>query len=325
MHAERIGRREFLRLGAQTGVGLAAAFLVGCNKAENQSATNSGVELNQDTVERVSRFAIEDFNRILATNLDIEKTTAQIKLVSSLDEYQQIIGANEQGYIPKDEITRPAITTDQTPQSPKSIYLYNSALTITLSQIPENFREIALNEFIEMVIKHELVHFSSAQYPSPALHDVTYGKIVKNIPEFAGKEIIAGVVEGAEVKATVAGQKKSLFQNLEEAEAFLIGDLAIRKRGQLPYIEPLTAGDLGIEVQAQLTRDLLTKLNPDLDESLKNLFSLRNKVGGREEYCLQIANSLSGKVRPGEELFFANSVLFLVDVGDAQNYRALTS
>lgn len=127
--------------------------------------------------------------------------------------------------------------------------------------------------------------------------DSPYGKMLANLPVFRGKTVEKGKVEGAEVDGRLDGKYVSSFENLEEAEAFLIGEMIMRKRGRNQVATWPDAVQVGVGVQASLLRDLLTK------------------IGVGERF----------KISPQDHLFFAMSVLFLIDVGDVRSYRQLTN
>jgi len=50
-----------------------------------------------------------------------------------------------------------------------------------------------------------------------------------NDKNIRGKQITPDMVMGAEVKAYADGVRKSTFENLEESEAFIIGDFVAKK------------------------------------------------------------------------------------------------
>ena len=142
-----------------------------------------------------------------------------------------------------------------------------------------------------------------------------------NDKNIRGKQITPDMVMGAEVKAYADGVRKSTFENLEESEAFIIGDFVAKKRGRPQIATYLTASDMGIESQVNLIRDLQGRIGFDLDNGVRMLAALRGEIGGRERYGRFIGEKFG--IVEKDRLFFSMSLLHAINIGDTNMYQRL--
>ena len=337
----RLSRRGFLKATGEAALGVGAVVLFGCTtnkKPETptpkmpevkipQGEQNLGKlpELTELQVKDIARIATADFNKVLGFQLSDDEIVEKTNLVPTLEKFQEIVAVSEESYVPKNEIDRAAITSDSRSIHGREIFLNKLSLEQTTSELPNSEQgKSAKFEFVEFIEIHELTHFISSAYRSDQLHDLVYGKMLANIAAFKDKNVQMQFVEGAEVHGLVDGKQVSTFQKLEEAEAFLIGEMVMRKRGKNQTVSWPKAKDVGAEVQADLLKNLLSKLGRgDVDENLKTLAHLRSEEGGREKFCQLIGERF--KIPTQDQLFFSMSVLFAIDLGDRQLYQNLTN
>lgn len=274
--------------------------------------------LTEREIQEAAAIVVEDYNRVLDLSLDQDEVKEQVVLVKELEEYQAILKRVEEGYEAGDELKRPAIATHERSPYGRKIFLYQKAIEAMTSRLPNNEKgRQARADFIRFVITHELGHWLGACYESEALHDLIFQKIFKK--SFAGKNIKNGFVKGAEIKATVDGVEKAALQNLEEAEVVVISEFVIKNRADPKIVVPPSVEEFGIKTQHELLLDLLNKLNPDLNQSIKTLARLRMQEGGREKFCRLIGEKFNA--RPGDQLFFGLVVLLAIDYADIEIYQ----
>lgn len=279
-------------------------------------------EMSNDEIMTSVQQSLRDFNKALDASLSEQEVVSNVIILSDLKEYQALIAQEETGYIPSNELDRPAITTAERHIKGKKIVFYKPAITAISRQLPNTPEgKAARREFVENISTHELVHYTVANYSSDAIHSIFFGLMLANNPQFKNKKIDQGTVHGAKVTAIADGAWKAGFMKLEEAEAAVISDLVIDKRGRPQMSKRTTAADIGVGIQATLLRDLLSKLAVDKNDSIKHLFQLRQGVGGREKLCEEMGTRFN--VPPKDRLFFGLSTLFTIDIGDEKTYREL--
>lgn len=311
-------RREFLRLGTAA----AAVLLFGCRtKGESPKleSTPSFVEITNDDIQNITRVTVKHFNEFLGFNLSEEEVAKHVLVASDIYKYQELI-ADNQGYIPGFE-TRPAITTDPDFNIDPKIILYKPAIEEQVRQrdlLSEGNDRQKMSDFIENIMMHELSHWVSPLYSSDELHNLVYNHMFADFQPYKGKRIEKRGVRGAEVSALLENQQVSHFQTLEEAEAITISNFVMAKLDK-PY---LTAAELQVGTHVDLLNDLLKKLNPDFDEAVKTLATLRAQPNGRKELCSLIAKKFN--VDEQTNLLFCMSLLFSIDQGDTKTYQNLT-
>lgn len=320
-----ISRREFLRIAAlSVGAVVTAPLLNACAGPSNPNIRPTSVptlisnhELDQAEVSRIARLAINDYNRVLGLNVNAEKAVSSVQMVATLSEYQNILKNMDDSYIPQDETNRIAVTDDKR----KKIYIYKPGYDFYTKTLPQTEQgKQGREEFLEKILTHELAHWAAPEYMSPEIHKVVYGTMLANLPNNKGKPTEDLGVQGAKIYAKVGGEKRTNFKRVEEAEADLISNHVMLKRGKPKTIN---YPDIGLANRLRLLGDLIIKLGPDANENVKNLAQLRGQEKGREAIC-----GLIGKTHnkpSSDHLFFGMSVLYAIEVGDETLYRQLTS
>lgn len=327
-NARKISRRHALKIigaGALATTALispAAYFLL-----KDGESTPNETEITQDGLEKVTKRCVEDFNRLFNIDINNQEITNKVKLVSTNQEFQQIaIQDKTKEY--KDSIGhRLAVNMDESSPFGKMIFVNKEAIEETLTSIKrEPNYNFLRDEQIEMVMKHELAHFTAKRYMSPALHTVVYGTMFANEPLFRGKRLKESYVQGAGIVTFIEDDPigKNPFSTLEEAEAFIIADFAMRARGRKLSIVPFLPEDHGISDQATLLTRVLSRISKDPFTSIPMLQRFRLQEGGRETFCSAIAKAYPELGVPREqELFFGMSVLYTVAKGDARSFEAI--
>ncbi|EKD86597.1 MAG: hypothetical protein ACD_37C00224G0003 [uncultured bacterium] len=218
-------RRDLIKVGVVAGV---SALLGGCSvKVET---TKRLPEITEGDVKTIALRCISDFNKVLGLSIPEKDAASKVHLVSDLALYQNILKESEIDYQPSNEKDRPGITTDSSFSSGVQIFLYKDAIDELTRSLPATEQGIRAREnLVEWIIYHEFSHWSASNYPSVELHDLVYGKMFANDKNIRGKQITPDMVMGAEVKAYADGVRKSTFENLEESEAFIIGDFVAKK------------------------------------------------------------------------------------------------
>lgn len=313
----KLSRRDLIKCGIAVGVN---ALLGGCSS--KTETIKRLPEITEGDVKTIALRCISDFNKVLGLSIPERDAASKVHLVTDLALYQDILKKSESGYQPTNEKNRPGITTDSSYSSGKQIFLYKDAIDELTGSLPASEQGIGAREnLVEWIIYHEFSHWSASNYPSIELHDLIYGKMFVNDRNIRGRQITPDMVVGAEVKAFVNGIRKTTFENLEESEAFIIGDFVAKKRGRPQIVTYLTSSDMGIEPQVNLIRDLQGRIGLDLDNGVKLLAALRGETGGRERYGRFIGEKF-GIVETGR-LFFSMSLLNAINIGDANMYQRL--
>lgn len=281
-------------------------------------------EVTETNIKNIAKRCIGDFNRVLGFRIPEEEAVSKVNLTADLKTYQDIIKESDIDYQPTDEKDRPGITTDSHHSRGKQIFLYKSAIDEMTKALPATEQgSKAREDFIEWVINHELSHWVASNYPSAQLHSLVYEKMFAGTDQLRGKQITPDIVVGAKVKAYADGVRKSVFQSLEEAEAFVIGDFVTKRRGRPQVGTFITASDMEIQPQVDLLLDLLRRIGPNPDDAIKTLASIRTEVGGREKYGKIIGQKFG--VVENDQLFFSMSLLYAIDGGDRNLYQRLVS
>ncbi len=309
-------RKEFLKATMVTGLAIGTGMaLEGCTPGTPRIEDQAIAGLTQNTLEQIAGITAYDYSQTLGIDLSAETAKSRVMLIDDLSKYQDLIRSAEVDYYPSDEMNRLAITIGPI------IYVYKpSFMAITRSFDNSLVAREARGEMVEFILTHEFTHGLAPEYPSAILNQIVYGKMLSDI--FRGKTIEPSVVSGAEVMAIVDGVRKSVFQNLDEAESVTIGRYVMDHRGRKNlFAYPPYAG---LEQSLSMFKQLLQKMgNPD--ETLKQWAKLRTQVGGREEICKWIAKTFhKDQLSEEDQLFFALSVLYTIDVADANAFQHLT-
>lgn len=338
--ARRITRRHMLRLttvgiattAAAVGGGVASWLLLG-PESQPQQTTIPNTELKdsdeqlQQSLEKATRQSVDDFRKLFNVNLNADEIIQRSRFVNTSAELYQL-GAldktKEVDFTGRIE----AQTFDQSHPMGKTIVYNKESIALSMEPFKDIPEFTALREeYLEMLIKHELVHYTAQRYESPQLHAVVYEKIFANSSELRGKRLTLGYVQGADIIAFVEGDPlaKNPFHLIEEAEAFLISDFAMRARGRKLTLVPFAPEDQGTPNQVAMFSRLLNRIDPDLFKSVPTLFNLRRKAGGREELCNLLKKAYPDvNVQPGEELFFGMSIMTAIARGDIPLFNAMT-
>lgn len=330
---KKVTRKKFIH-----GLGLAAGAisLYGCGiqpTPTQERKTNltpltkekrSLPEITDREIKTIASRCIGDFNRVLGFNLPNE-TSEKTNLVNSLQQYQSIIGEQETDYVLTNEKNRPGITTDRTHSKGKQIFLFKDAISEMTKNFPNTVEAIKGREdILEWIINHELAHYATSNYESSVLHNLVFGRMFANQSFFKGKDIKPDLVFGAKIRAFADNRRVAGFQNLEETEAFIIGDYVTRQTKKQRLVSFPEPEELGIEKQVLLLTDLLKKLNPNSNEAIIMLALLRSQTGGREKFGTMIGGKLTKVETQSDQLFAGMSILYAIDMGDPKLYQQLT-
>ncbi len=324
-----LGRRDFLRVSFFAALGLVGACTSPATPARptRASATSTAMpeatvseplpELTLSELQEVVGTAVDDYNKILGTNLDRDQASAAVVLVKTETEFQTIVKKLQPSYVATSEKFRPAITGDN------KVYINKSSIVYFTNEFPNTAEGSgARKELLEFVLAHELAHWSAVAYTSPDLYNLVFGKMFKNTAELKNKTVEMDIVQGAEIKAKVDGEVMSSFQNVEEAEATMLGTYVMNKRQGKRFIKDYPGSTY--PARMELLTDLVIKINPnDINSTLQKLAQLRSKMGGREEWAKLIGGTFN--IPDSDQLFFALSLLFAIDQGDSQLYKDILS
>lgn len=332
-----ISRRNFLKGSLELGAGIGSLILFGACKTDKNSDNKifqppletkpgtgpSATEvLSEDRLKEITRGDIRDFAKNLNLQLSEDEIVGNIVLVPTIQAFQAIQASNP-AYVPRDEISTPAITTDAKSNYGQKMFFNKASLDHLVNQAPPQLRPQAQVDLIHWVNAHELAHLTAAYYESDELHSMVFEKMLVNHPEIKGKKVEKGFVFGARVYAYVDGKIKNIFQSLEEAEAQAIRFFIVGKRSvPLSITIPNSSEGLGVKTQVDLLNDLLSKMGGPYENNLKTLAKIRTEIGGREKFCRLIGEKFN--IHPDEQLFFGMSVLFTIDLADSAGYQTLT-
>ena len=307
-------------------------WLEGCTgqKEKPELLTPERGEISRERLEKVIQRSVADMNRLFDINLDASEVFAKTTIVNTIREFQAILREDTTKEYDMTDMTGKleAVTTDESSPRGKSILLNLQSISDSLSKIANepNF-ELLQDEYLEMLIKHEIVHFSSRRYTSEQLHSVVYGKIFASTREIRDKNLTTAYVQGAGVVTFVQGDPigKNPFYLLEEAEAFFISDVAMRARGRALVLVPLAPEDHELSAQVQLLTRALSRIDRNPVNSARLLMNLRMREGGREELSNILAKAFpEAAVKPGDELFFAMSLAWAISSGNRQMFDLIT-
>lgn len=334
-----ITRRSLLRRSVEVAAGGAVILLFGGCTTERKpisipqdrvitpsrrSEVIRLTELTESDIKTIARRSIKDFNRVLGLAIPEEEAVSKVNLIGDLKTYQDIIAESEIDYQPTDEKDRPAITTDSYHSRGRQIFLYKGAIDDMTKYLPATERGTkAREDAIEWIVNHEFSHWVTPNYQSAELHSLVYERMFATLAGFGGRQITPDTVVGAKVKAYVDGVRKSTFQVLEEAEAFIIGDFVTKRRGRPQAGSFITASDMFIQPQVDLLLEFLRKLGPNIDDTIKTLARMRTEVRGREKYGRFIGEKFG--ITENDQLFFSMSLLYAIDTGDRNLYQRLVN
>lgn len=335
--AEPIVSRRFFVTRTLPTILVGSALAISCSTNEKAPVKNAipettnialQPEISQEKLAKVIYRSVADMNRLFGIDLNADDIVNRTKFVNSSSELESLL-KEQAPHIQLDPTgTYEAITMDESKTSPRSIILNRQAIDESLSSLKfdPNYA-IFQEEYLEMLLKHELVHYSAKKYSSPELHNVVYGKIFSNDPNIKGKTLTTAYVQGADIVSFTNGDPVGYnpFHLLEEAEAFFISNVAMRARGRTLILTPFEPGTQGIAKQVDLLTKTLSRIDRNPVNTARLLINLRNQEGGREKYCTTLAKAFSeAKIEPGNEYFFCMSLSFAISKGDQQLYDSVT-
>lgn len=312
-----ISRRDFLRIaaGGAIGVGLAAA---GYKLIEGQQGGQAeqiflSENVNPDELMTVYNRAIGDYNAVFDTDLSAQDFGNRITFIETISEFQAVMKKVESDYQNQDESQRPAITDDNGHIYVNVESIRNLTQDIQSDEVGRKMRA----EFVEEILLHELVHQLAFPDKSSALYEVVYNNMFVNIldPQTLMRHQVD--VRGAEVYAysNQDGRVKSVFQDLEEAEAIAISRYVINNRPRGRLIDPISSY---VPNQSSLFDVFLHTLgqrtNQDVGNLITELASTRRQQGGRESWCRTIGSAFG--IKSEEQLYFSLSAFYAIEIGN---------
>ncbi len=278
-------------------------------------------QLTDAEIKEVAGNALVDYNNVLETNLPEEVVKNDVIVLSDLAQYQQIIAQNEEGYVPQDEIQRPAITTDPDRNNQRKIYIYSPSLAYFARSLPANDEgRQGRRELVKSLFTHEFTHYNTKPYDSPELKRVVYEQMMGNVMRGHLVES-GGYVNGAVVEAKVDGKIGGFYHNIEEVEASLIGDYVMRQSEHRFPLTHFVAESLGLGVQANLYKEMLAKLDSNTANNMRNLSRFRTEEGGRENFGRLIGSKFN--IPSADQLIFGMNLLYVIDLGNRAAYDRL--
>jgi hypothetical protein len=315
----RVSRRELLLAGL-------ALPLVGCGENPKPTAVPKNIkpadklaneaeieeQLGIENIQRVSKFVIENFNKVYETTLSPQEFASSIVLVNTEKEMRDLFAKYQSDYKPNsDPISVFAFTSLKDDPLPNRVFVYKGLI----ASLTKGATRVQREEFLEWLLSHEAAHWSNAHYESNELHKTLWGTMVANLPELKGKNVKQGYVDGASIIAYVDGKRVKGLIDCEEAEADIIGNNAMAKRGKPKTINYLPTHD---EVKTEMMTNLLKSLDLNYEETIKQLVKARTTPNGMEKFYKRVADRYG--VVGDRQLIFALTLMYAIQVKSPEIY-----
>ncbi len=271
-------RRAFL--GGGLGIaGLAAGgwLLTQANTGETPVPQISDPIINKENplseveMQGITRQAIADYESVFGVNLDESLILAN----TAMESYDKIaIGKDRAG----GELFSAAETSGDIPPKMRISTEFIQALSPN-DQVP----------MTHALLVHELVHYDGARYSDPDLSRFLFSQYDETRDKgFEGEYIRGFKVVG---KSTATGQDFSIFNQLEEAAAFTLGNYAAQKKGILP-VDHFFFSQQGFSKETESFSYVVSQLFPNFGEGLNTVAALRRSPGGLSQFAQLIGQKL---------------------------------
>ncbi len=165
------------------------------------------------------------------------------------------------------------------------------------------------------ILNHELVHYDGLRY-----EDVELGtNIFSQYPATKEKSVKGVYIRGFKVVGkSSAGQDFSVFNQLEEAAAFMIGNFITQERNVLPD-NHVYFKQQGFQDESASLRLVMDKVFPNFGEGIKQLVALRRQPDGLAQFATLLGEKLGWENQEARNIGL--SILSSVNAGSIDRIR----